>query len=98
MQIEIKSEKNNVLFNRIELELVVSEVKTTPSRRDIAEKIAAKKGVDSACVIIEKLAPAFGSASAKCTCRIYPTAKDAHQMESKHLITRTTGKGTTEAK
>lgn len=98
MQIEITSEKNHPLFNRVEIAFVATDVKATPSRKDIVEKIASKKGVDAGCVVIEKLSPAFGSASAKGVCRIYPTAADAEKMESKHLITRTTGKGKAEAK
>jgi len=75
MNLEILEARENPLLDREEIIAVIKGVKTTPSRNEIIEKIAALKMSKKEDVALNKIEHVFGSDVVRVFINIYKTKK-----------------------
>ncbi|MFH0954972.1 MAG: hypothetical protein V1777_02625 [Candidatus Micrarchaeota archaeon] len=88
MKIEIKKEHENKTINRREIELYVSESKTTPSRKELLEKIGDMLNQKPANLSIQKIEQQFGTQANRVWVHQYPDAATKQRFELAPLMGR----------
>lgn len=91
MKVEITNRQKDILLNREELEFKVDDSATTPSRKDLREKVAALLNAKTELVIIEKIIKKFGSKEVRGTARVYPNEAVLKKTELPQIVGRNTG-------
>ncbi len=91
MKVQLLNSKKNRALNREELELEVTESKTTPSRKELVERIAETAGTKPELIVIQKIEQPFGSHTNRVSARAYENRETLEKTESKHLIGRDKG-------
>lgn len=88
MEVEIISKKDNTLFGRQEIEFAVTQATSTPSRKDLREKVAAQVNADAKTMVIDVLDTSFGTADLKGIARVYKNEKDMKRIELAYVVKR----------
>lgn len=88
MEVEIISKKENQLFNRQEIEFMAKGAGSTPSRKELRQKIAALVNADEKTMVVDVLDTSYGSADIKGVARIYKDRKDLDGLELSYVIAR----------
>jgi ribosomal protein S24E len=78
MELKVISEKENPLFDRLEVIVRFTGYTASPSRIDIAPMLATQFKTDAACIHIEKVDCPYGGVVADVSASIY---KDAATLE-----------------
>jgi small subunit ribosomal protein S24e len=91
MDIRITQKQKNPALQREEIEFEVKESKTTPTRKEIREKIAALIASKPELVIIEKIMTHFGSTEVTGKARAYENEEKLKKTELNHLINKSAG-------
>ena len=94
MEVFVNKDQYNPLLNRKEVcfRLKYDEEKTTPSRKDVRQKIAGLFNANLDTVVIEYIKTEFGKCEALCYAKIYDSVEDLHDIEEEHIIRRNFGK------
>ncbi len=87
MEIEVLQRKENKLFEREELHLIVKYDGATPARNKVKEAIKNNLGL-SGFIVIEYIKPSFGAMEAKVYAKVYPSEKKAREYEADYIIAR----------
>ncbi len=90
MELTVKSEKENPLFDRKEVTVQLDPVKTTPSRKDVLEALAKKFGHKET-IVIDKITHHFGRKNVQVSAKIYSKAETMKQTEPAYRLARTEG-------
>ena len=88
MEIKITSNTKNELLSRSELAFTVTYDGATPSRMDIAAKIAALQNAAVENVVLSPLAGRFGQRAVNGVARIYDSADALKATENAYIIAR----------
>lgn len=91
MKIQLLQSKKNKLLHREEMKLEVTESKTTPSRKELMERIAETAGTKPLLVVIQKIEQPFGTHTNKVFARAYESREMLEKTELKHLVGRDKG-------
>ncbi len=89
MNLEILEARENPLLDREEIIAVIKGVKTTPSRNEIIEKIAALKMSKKEDVALNKIEHVFGSDVVRVFINIYKTKKGKKLERGERVFFRT---------
>ncbi|MBD3353911.1 MAG: hypothetical protein GF364_20680 [Candidatus Lokiarchaeota archaeon] len=88
-KIEIADTKENPLFNRKELQIVINGANSgTPNRYEVKQKLAALQTVDEELVFIKKLKTQFGSRIVRGSVNIYEDNDSAEKYEPIYIKIR----------
>ena len=90
LDIQIIEEKNNPLLNRREVVFKVTHDAASPSRKSIADRIAATMNSKAGLVIVDNLKTEFGKRETFGYAKIYENEERAKQVERAHIIERNT--------
>ncbi|MFQ5405729.1 MAG: 30S ribosomal protein S24e [Candidatus Micrarchaeia archaeon] len=96
MNVEVLSDRENVVFSRREVEVKVDASGATPSREAIAKELALKLGVSAEAVCVVRIVPSYGVKSARVLARVYSSKEQLEKTEPKFFSSR--GKKKEEAK
>lgn len=89
MSIEITQLVDNALFGRKDIKFVLRhDGKTTPSRKEMRDLVAAAVGAKSTLVVIDHMESASGMAATRGVARAYSKLEDAQRLERLHLLKR----------
>lgn len=89
MSIEITSLVDNALFGRKDVKFVLRhDGKTTPSRKEMKDLVAAEIGAKSSLVVIDHMESATGMAATRGVARAYAKEADAQNAERVHFLKR----------
>jgi len=92
MDLEITSKEKNPFLKRQELTFQIKESITTPTRKDVKQKIAAITNAKEEVLILNKINHKFGSHSYSGKARIYESKEDLGKIEQQFVIVRNFGK------
>ncbi|HLC78988.1 MAG TPA: hypothetical protein VJG83_01025 [archaeon] len=92
MRIDITQKHENKLFGRQEAQFVVKEATTTPSRKELREKIAALIGADEKNLVVDVYNTSYGTTEVSGVCRVYKNESDLRKTELKPIIERNFGR------
>ncbi|WXG41158.1 MAG: 30S ribosomal protein S24e [Candidatus Freyarchaeum deiterrae] len=97
MEVSINSKKENQLLEREEITFTVNhDLKGTPSREEIKNKLAALLNVDTQKLFIKKIETEYGASKSKGTANIYKSSERALLVEPKYIVKRNLGEPETE--
>jgi len=88
MEIEITKEKRNELLMRRELSFILSYDGATPSRMQIAGKLAAIINTNEKMLVIDSLKTSFGKMELTGNARVYDSEETRQKTERAFLVTR----------
>ncbi len=91
MELTVKSEKDNPLFDRKEVVVQLDKVGVTPSRKDVLESLAKKFGHKES-IVIDKITHHFGRKNVQVSAKIYSKPETMKQTEPAYKLARTEGK------
>ena len=91
MDLEIKKQKEDALFERKELEIILKGTGATASRKEVKEELSKKLGVNADLVVIDEIKQSFGKSEATCKAKVYSNEK-ALAIERKYRLERGTKK------
>lgn len=82
MEMKVKSEKDNPLLERKEVELIVEHSgKSTPSEDSIRSKVAAERDLDKGAILVEGIYSPFGSSTSRVLLKILENPEDFVKVE-----------------
>ena len=88
MKVNIVSKQKNPLLHREEIEFEINKAKTTPSRKELREQIAAMCNADSELVIVDDIKHSFGTDYVSGKSRIYESKEDLSKIELTYKVKR----------
>jgi ribosomal protein S24E len=89
MELEIVSKKDNLLLDRIELEVLLRHVgEPTPKRDDVRTTVAASQKAEKDRVVVDHLDPTFGMGVTHGYVKVYSTKQAALAVEEEPIIKR----------
>jgi len=91
VELYLVSKRENTLLRRKEVYFKIKYNGSTPSRKEIREKIAGLLNADLDRIIVDFIKPEFGKTEAHCYAKIYNTPEDLRAIESKHMIRKNFG-------
>ena len=92
MRLKITGKQKNSLLGREEIAFEISEISSTPARKEVREKIVQETGAKPELVVLEKIKQGFGSKTASGTALIFSGEKHLKEKAQKFPIERTDGK------
>lgn len=87
MEIQIIKDKTNPLLNRREISVVVKN-KTTATRIELKNKLAALLNSKPELIVVERLDTIYGKQEMNGTASLYQTEERLKQLAHQHLIVR----------
>lgn len=90
MEITIKSDKQNKILNRRELDFVVKYEGPTPSRTDVRKKLCALLNTEINLTLIQSMHSEYGVSEASGYAKIYDSEERMKTVEAKHVLERNT--------
>jgi small subunit ribosomal protein S24e len=87
MEVEIKSDRKNVLLNRREVRFRLSFQGATPTRKDVRSKLVAVLSSSKELTVLDRLDMNFGSQTAEGYVKVY-NDKNAMKIETDHIMKR----------
>lgn len=90
MNIKVLSDEKNVFFRRREVSAELGYEGVTPSRMNVKRALADKLGAKEELVIVKRLKPGFGNASALVQANIYDDEKSLDELETKYFVRKNT--------
>lgn len=91
MELSVKSEKDNPLFDRKEVVVQLDRVGVTPSRKDVLDALSKKFGHKES-IVIDTITHHFGRKSVQVSAKIYSKPETMKQIEPAYRLARTEGK------
>lgn len=91
MKMEIISRNKNPLLFREDVTFLIKESKTTPSKKELRQKIAASLNKKEGAIFIKKIEHHFGSSEIRGLARAYDSAEKATEIEYEYIINRNLG-------
>lgn len=91
MEVYIVKKRDNSLLKRVEVYFRIRYNGSTPSRKEVREKIAGLLNAELDRVIVDYIKPEFGKTEAFCYAKIYYTPEDLRSIEDKHTIRKNFG-------
>ncbi len=91
MELIVKSEKDNPLFDRKEVAVTLSQITLTPSRKEVLDALAQKFGHKES-IVIDKITHHFGRKSVQVDAKIYTKTETMKETEPAYKLARTEGK------
>lgn len=88
MKFTILNEFENVLLERKQFTVEISDIETTPKRIDVLKQFSAKQGVDSKTLIVDTIFVEFGTNIVKAYIKSYKTEKALKQIEVKNNVAK----------
>lgn len=89
MELEIVSEKDNPLLERVELEVTIRhEGEPTPKRDEIRELVATQRKAEKARVIVDHMTSTFGKGETHGYVKVYGNKRAALAIEERPIIER----------
>ena len=89
MEIEIETQKNNMLLNRKEIYFTITHTdEKTPSRAFVGTELANKLNIKRENLVIEYIKPVFGLQKTRCYAKVYTSHGNAKKYERDYLIKR----------
>ena len=89
MELEIVSKKDNLLLDRIELEVLLRHIgEPTPKRDDVRETVAASQKAEKGRVVVDHLDPTFGMGVTRGYVKVYSTKQAALAVEEEPIKKR----------
>lgn len=89
MKMEIKTQRNNVLYNRTEVNFVVDHAReSTPGRNAVAEDLAKQFNTKRELVIVDELNSLYGVGKTAGYAKIYQSVDDVKKYEPEYLQKR----------
>ncbi|MFH1240556.1 MAG: 30S ribosomal protein S24e [Candidatus Diapherotrites archaeon] len=88
MKVNIVSKQKNPLLHREEIEFEINKAKTTPSRKELREQIAALCNADSELVIIDDVRHSFGTDYVRGKSRVYESKEGLSKSELAYKVKR----------
>lgn len=88
MKIEIKEKKENALLKKQEIIFEATELKQTPSKKEIQGKIAALLNANENLVVIENIGQKFGSRVFEGKAAVYADKENMLKTSQKFLLKR----------
>ncbi|MDO8627607.1 MAG: 30S ribosomal protein S24e [Candidatus Diapherotrites archaeon] len=98
MKLELVKNNENSLLSRKEIDFLVEDVKTTPSRKDIVEKLAAQLGCEKSLVIVDNIKTIYGQTSVTGFAKVYKDKKALDRTELAFKLKRHNAEGAKEEK
>ena len=92
MKVEITTKHENVLLNRQEVSFTVKEATSTPSRKDIRQKLTSLTNTNEKNIAVDVLETKYGTTNAKGKAKIYKSPEDLKKTELGYIKTRNFGK------
>jgi len=92
MDLEITSKEKNPFLKRQEITFQIKDKLTTPTRKEVKQKISAITNAKEEVLILNKINHKFGSHSYSGTARIYESIEDLSKIEKQFVIDRNFGK------
>ena len=92
MRIDITKKHENNLLGRQEVDFIVKESSTTPSRKELREKIAALLGANEKHLVVDVYDTTFGTSEVKGTARVYKDENNMKKSELEYVVSRNFGK------
>jgi ribosomal protein S24E len=83
MKMEVAGENENKLLHRKELNIVLTDIKTTPSKKDILAHISANLGASEAVMVLGSVYQDYGRKEAKCSVKVYESEEWKKKIEPK---------------
>ncbi|PWB51328.1 MAG: 30S ribosomal protein S24e [Candidatus Methanoperedenaceae archaeon] len=87
MEIQIIKDKTNPLLNRREISVVVKN-KTTATRIELKNKLAALLNSKPELIVVERLDTIYGKQEMNGTASLYQTEERLKQLAHQHLVAR----------
>jgi len=88
MKVNIVSKQKNALLHREEIEFEINKTKTTPSRKELREQIAAMCNAESELVIVDDIKHSFGTDYVSGKSRVYDNKENLAKIELAYKIKR----------
>jgi len=88
MDLKIENEREDKVFDRIEIDFVVEDARTTPSRKELKQRISALKSSKEELVSIDFVKQSFGEHIAKGRAFIYSSEERLKRVEPEFLAKR----------
>jgi len=88
MDLKIKNEKEDKVFDRLEIDFVIEDARTTPSRKELKQRISALKNSKEELVSIDFVKQSFGEHIAKGKAFIYSNKERLKRIEPEFLAKR----------
>jgi len=90
MKIDVIKEMDNKLLHRKELDIVVSDVESTPSKKDILSLVAAKMGASENAIVLGSIYQEYGKKEAKVYVKVYESEELKKTIEPKPKVKKET--------
>ncbi len=91
MKVDIVSKEKNKLLEREEIEFEIKDSKSSPSRKEVRESIAALSETKPENVVIEEISSNFGTKDFGGKARVYDKIENLKKTELKYLSHRDNG-------
>lgn len=88
MELKVASKKQNQLFNRTEVVVLITDYASTPSRKETEALLLAEFKCASDCLVINEIHQPFGTKQVKVNAFIYDSAEKAKAMERPYKFKR----------
>ncbi|HLC92833.1 MAG TPA: 30S ribosomal protein S24e [archaeon] len=92
MKVDITDKRENSILQRQEITFTVKEAGTTPSRKELREKIAALLGADEKSLVVDVLKTGYGTTQVSGKARVYKSEKELRRLETKPMVERNLGR------
>lgn len=91
MEIEIFNEKENKLFNRIEVKFYIEyEGEATPNLLDVKSKLVALLNCKKDCIVVDTIDAHYGEPKATGYAKVYETPTDLAYIETESVTAKNT--------
>lgn len=89
MEVEIRSQEENKLLNRLEVRFRVrQEGGPTPTRDAIREALAKQLKLKDRVLVVDHVRSEFGKAEVRGYAKVYASLEDARRVERLHVLAR----------
>mgnify|MGYP001577671499 CR=1 FL=1 len=88
MELQIVSKQKNPFLKREDISFEITESATTPTRKEVRQKIAALTNAKEDALVVEKIDQTFGAHTAVGNARVYESKQAMLKTEKKYLLDR----------
>jgi len=88
MDLKIEKEREDKVFGRTEIDFVIEDAKTTPSRKELKQRISALKNSKEELISIDFVRQSFGEHIAKGKAFVYSNEERLKRIEPEFLAKR----------
>ncbi len=89
MEIDIRNETKNVLFDRKEIIFVIDHSNSvTPSREQVRKEAASHFKADESLIVVQYIHSSFGMGKSSCKIHVYSSEENMMKYEPHYLLVR----------